>query len=143
VAPPTENKKEEKRTFPWWSGSGNQSNKKQTSGTRSEGPGKSSPPPTGASKKPQTSNVPALSMWTQNADGSVVGFVSNSEDFRTGTKITTSPVSGSAKAGTVVTTVSGSRYRLGQIGITKTIETNKGKSSSERKPPFSLFGNKK
>jgi hypothetical protein len=59
--------------------------------------------------------TPSLSMWTQNPDGTITGFISNSKDFRTGTKITTSPVKKGPKAGTVVTTGSGSQYRLGLI----------------------------
>ena len=72
---------------------------------------------TGAATKKADAKVgsPSLSMWTQNLDGSITGFISNSKDFRTGTKITTSPVKKGAKAGTVVTTGSGSQYRLGLI----------------------------
>jgi hypothetical protein len=69
-----------------------------------------------ASKKADAKQgTPSLSMWAQNLDGSITGFISNSKDFRTGTKITTSPVKKGAKAGTVVTTGSGSQYRLGLI----------------------------
>jgi hypothetical protein len=46
--------------------------------------------------------------------GSITGVISNSKDFRTGTKITTSPVK-DAKAGKIVTTESGSQYKLGLI----------------------------
>jgi hypothetical protein len=71
---------------------------------------------TSATKKADAKEgKPSLSMWTQNPDGSITGFISNSKDFRTGTKITTSPVKKGAKAGTVVTTGSGSKYRLGLI----------------------------
>jgi hypothetical protein len=72
---------------------------------------------TGAATKKADAKVgaPSLSMWTQNLDGSITGFISNSKDFRTGTKITTSPVKKGAKAGAVVTTGSGSQYRLGLI----------------------------
>lgn len=103
------------------------------------GPGKISPPPIRASKKPQTSDVPALSMWTQNEDGSIMGLISNSKEFRTGSKITTSPVSSSAKAGTIVTTVSGSRYKLGLIGNAKKKETTK---ESEPSTLSFFFGTK-
>ena len=63
-------------------------------------------------KAPPPANVPVLSQWRQNADGSIVGKVSNSKGFRAGTEITTSPVKKGAKAGTVVTTGSGSKYYL-------------------------------
>jgi len=67
----------------------------------------------GATQKPAaTSDVPVVSNFTQNADGSITGIVSNSKNFRTGTKITTSPVKNGAKAGDIVTTSSGSKYRL-------------------------------
>merc|ERR1712071_525553 len=57
-------------------------------------------------------NIPVLSKFKQNPDGSITGRVSNSKSFKTGTKITTSPVKSGARAGTVVKTGSGSRYRL-------------------------------
>jgi hypothetical protein len=56
--------------------------------------------------------VPTLSQWTQNADGSITGKVSNSKGFRNGTEITTSPVRKGAKPGSVITTGSGSKYYL-------------------------------
>lgn len=65
-------------------------------------------------KKPiaKKDNIPILSRFTQNSDGSMTGIVSNSKDFRSGTKITTSPIKGKAVAGIVVKTSSGSQYRL-------------------------------
>lgn len=65
-------------------------------------------------KKPiaKKDNIPILSRFTQNSDGSLTGIVSNSKDFRSGTKITTSPIKGKAVAGIVVKTSSGSQYRL-------------------------------
>jgi len=67
----------------------------------------------GSSPKPAVaSDVPVVSNFTQNPDGSITGIVSNSKNFRTGTKITTSPVKKGAKAGDIVTTSSGSKYRL-------------------------------
>ena len=69
---------------------------------------------TGATKA-DPEEVPGLSMWTQNEDGTITGFINNSKDFRRGTKITTSAVPMGAKGGTVVTTKSGSRYRLAKV----------------------------
>lgn len=57
-------------------------------------------------------NIPVIGKFKQNADGSITGIVRNSKTFRTGTEITTSPVPRGAKAGTVVKTSSGSKYRL-------------------------------
>ncbi|KAL7519656.1 hypothetical protein ACHAWX_004416 [Stephanocyclus meneghinianus] len=57
-------------------------------------------------------DVPVVSKFTQNPDGSITGIVRNSKNFRNGTEITTSPVRRGAKAGEVVTTSSGSKYRL-------------------------------
>lgn len=73
--------------------------------------------PTGAPAKPVVQkappkNVPVLSKWKQNSDGSITGNVSNSPNFKPGTKVTTSPVPKGAKAGTVVKTISGSQYYL-------------------------------
>jgi len=56
--------------------------------------------------------IPVLTNWKQEADGSLTGSISNSKVFRVGQKITTSPVRKGAKAGSVVTTSSGSKYRL-------------------------------
>jgi hypothetical protein len=56
--------------------------------------------------------IPTLSNWKQEADGSITGNIRNSKMFREGQKITTSPIRKGAKAGTVVTTSSGSKYRL-------------------------------
>ena len=64
-------------------------------------------------KEAQTKDdIPILSQFTQNADGSLTGRVSNSKNFKNGTKITTSPVPRGAKAGQIVKTTSGSKYRL-------------------------------
>merc|ERR1711957_396403 len=72
-------------------------------------PKKAAPP----AKKAQVQDaIPQLSKWAQNSDGSITGLVSNSDNFRSGTKITTSPVRKGAKPGSVVKTGSGSQYRL-------------------------------
>ena len=75
---------------------------------------------------------PTLSMWTQNEDGAITGFISNSEEYRTGTKISTSPMKASAKAGTIVQTTSGSRYRLGLIAS----EDSPGEEESKKASPM-------
>merc|ERR1711862_370368 len=59
-------------------------------------------------------DIPSISRFVQNADGSITGRVTNSKTFRNGTEITTSPVKKGAKAGMVVTTLSGSKYLLKQ-----------------------------
>jgi hypothetical protein len=57
-------------------------------------------------------DIPVLSRWKQNADGSITGVVSNAKaKFQSGTTITTSPVKKGAKSG-LVKTGSGSQYRL-------------------------------
>jgi hypothetical protein len=56
--------------------------------------------------------IPIVSKFTQNNDGSITGIVRNSKSFKNGTEITTSPVKRGAKSGDVVTTSSGSKYRL-------------------------------
>ena len=67
---------------------------------------------TPAKKASVNDNIPVLARFKQNADGSITGTVSNSNNFRSGTVITTSPVPKGAKAGTVVKTSSGSQYKL-------------------------------
>ena len=68
----------------------------------------------GAPKKaaPVADNIPIVGKFRQNRDGSITGIVRNSKNFSNGTEITTSPVGRGAKAGDVVTTSSGSKYRL-------------------------------
>lgn len=63
-------------------------------------------------RKAAADNTPVLSKWKKNADGSITGRISNSKNFKAGTQITTSPIRGIAKAGAVVKTGSGSKYRL-------------------------------
>lgn len=65
-----------------------------------------------AAKISAPAGVPTLARWTQNADGSVTGFISGSPNFRKNTKITTSPIKGKASVGAVVQTGSGSKYFL-------------------------------
>lgn len=61
---------------------------------------------------PVADDIPIISKFRQNADGSITGSVRNSKSFRSGTEITTSAVARGAKAGSVVITSSGSKYRL-------------------------------
>lgn len=70
-----------------------------------------------ASKTPspqqKLEKVPVLSRWVQNPTSrTITGDISGSKNFRNGTRITTSPVRGKAKAGAVVRTGSGSQYLL-------------------------------
>jgi len=94
-------------------GFGTKSVKKPTNKTKKQAPKrvyKKAPPKKKAA--PVVGGIPVLSRWRQNKDGSLTGYVSNSSSFRTGTRITTSPVPKGAKGGSVVRTGSGSRYRL-------------------------------
>ena len=61
---------------------------------------------------PTAIEIPEVSRWKQNRDGSITGLIYNSKSFKDGTKVTTSPVPRSAKAGTTVKTESGSQYSL-------------------------------
>lgn len=67
-----------------------------------------------AAKKsaPVADNIPIIGKFKQNADRSITGIVRNSKSFPVGTEITTSPVPRGAKSGSIVTTSSGSKYRL-------------------------------
>ena len=65
-----------------------------------------------ASTPTKNDGIPVLKNWSQEADGAITGNISNSKVFRVNQKITTSPVPKGAKAGSVVTTSSGSKYRL-------------------------------
>jgi hypothetical protein len=63
----------------------------------------------------QNSDIPQLAKWRRTPDGRITGYVAGSTSkYRLGTKITTSRIKGQKiKAGVIVTTGSGSRYRLG------------------------------
>ena len=61
---------------------------------------------------PAAGNIPVVSRFRQNQNGSITGIVTNSKNFRNGTEITTSPVKRGAKVGDVVVTSSGSKYKL-------------------------------
>jgi len=62
----------------------------------------------------QDNAIPTIKNWEQEADGSITGYITNSPNFREGQTITTSPIKGSgiARAGSIATTISGSKYRL-------------------------------
>ena len=66
----------------------------------------------GGGSKPAASNISTISNFRQNRDGSITGIVKNAKGFKDGTNITTSPVKKGAKKGEVVTTSSGSKYKL-------------------------------
>lgn len=59
-------------------------------------------------------DIPQLAKWQKTPDGRITGYVSQSTaKFRRGTKITTSRIKGQTiRAGVIITTLSGSQYRL-------------------------------
>ena len=93
--------------------------------------------------------LPTISSWIRNTDDSIVGVIDNSPDFESGTEIWTAPVVetttkrlGFGRKTTVVTTLSGSRYRLigeGEIASpgTKLEDLFKG-ASLKSAPGFEL-----
>ena len=82
--------------------------------------------------KANIEDCPSLSMWVQNSDGSITGYISNSPDYLTGTRVTTSSLKARASENSVVTTQSGSNYRLG----TELKEEAKPSSPSAAKLPL-------
>ena len=63
--------------------------------------------------QPKSENLPLLSDWKQNKNGSITGVVSNREGFEDGTWITTSTITTrNVKPGSIVTTSGGSKYKL-------------------------------
>lgn len=71
--------------------------------------------PTQQIKKATTApnGIPTISGWKLNGDGSISGRISGSTNFKQGELITTSPISsGRIDSGSVVQTVSGSKYFL-------------------------------
>ena len=57
-------------------------------------------------------DIPQVTRWKQNPDGSITGYIYKSKNFKDGTRVTTTPVAKGAKAGTVVKTRSGTQYSL-------------------------------
>ncbi len=58
--------------------------------------------------------IPIISSWGQTPEGSIHGFISKSPNFEDGAYIITTPVEKGAKGGSIVTTASGSQYRLSE-----------------------------
>lgn len=85
-----------------------------------------------ATSKSAPRGVPILNKWRQNRDGSITGFISGSNAFSEGESITTSPITGSAKDGAVVKTVSGSKYFLSPISSKETEVDAKAKAQEEK-----------
>ena len=92
-------------------------------------------------------NVPQLAKWTRTPDGRITGWISQASGgrYKMGTKITTSPIEGNiAKPGMTVTTVSGSKYRLGMPAARKTLDASSdsinSRSDSRSSPMGSFFG---
>lgn len=56
--------------------------------------------------------VPTINKWKKNSDGSVTGLISGSKAFGDGESITTSPLTSDPSEGTIVVTISGSKYFL-------------------------------
>jgi len=57
--------------------------------------------------------VPVMKRWRKNRDGSITGFISGSNAFSAGEKVTTSPIGkGELQSGNVIQTQSGSKYFL-------------------------------
>eukprot|EP00980_Cylindrotheca_fusiformis_P000211 scaffold42_cov133-Cylindrotheca_fusiformis.AAC.8 len=93
-------------------------------------------------KRPQPDGtpVPTISLWSQNDDGTIAGVIENSNNFNSGVRITTSPVLGKVRAGTIITTVSGSRYKLGEAEKS----TGGGETASELlQKTIQFFGKKR
>jgi hypothetical protein len=57
--------------------------------------------------------VPELRQWQQNEDGSITGYIFNSSFYKDGSQLTTSPVPYNVTGNSVVETLSGSKYSLG------------------------------
>lgn len=67
----------------------------------------------GSTKKTEVKvELPILTQWIENTDGTISGLVKNKQNV-TGMKITLNPTRRGAKAGSVVRTGSGGGYRLG------------------------------
>jgi len=75
---------------------------------------------TSSTKKTEVkTEVPILTQWIENADGTISGLVKNKQKVNDGTKITLNPTRRGAKAGSVVRTDDGEQYRLGLMQPSK------------------------
>jgi hypothetical protein len=63
--------------------------------------------------------IPILYNWKQCDDGSITGNIRGSPNFRNGATISTSAITQGAHGGTIVTTLSGSRYFLEELTTIK------------------------
>ena len=80
-----------------------------TSAVASTSPGKS----TGNNQRNTIeTSIPTIESWAQTPEGSIHGFIYGSTTFDDGAYIITTPVEGGAQGGYVITTSSGSQYRL-------------------------------
>ena len=82
--------------------------------------------------------VPVISKWKQGRDGSITGVIRGSGAFRDGDPVTTSPITGKAVGGTVVTTKSGSKYFLD--GGAPSAPQKTAPAAPKGSGTFSLFG---
>jgi hypothetical protein len=57
-------------------------------------------------------DMPTITSWAQTPEGSIHGFIYGSPSFEDGAYIITTPVGKGALGGSIVTTASGSKYRL-------------------------------
>ena len=64
------------------------------------------------------SNIPTINQWVVEPDNGIQGLVSNSPNFDDGDNISTSPIVGVPGRNKVVTTINGSKYRLGSPAAT-------------------------
>jgi hypothetical protein len=86
-------------------------------------------------------NIPQLAKWTKTPDGRITGYITESTGkFKMGTKITTSRIKGQViKAGVIVTTGSGSQYRLGlplSLAPVSTSSSESFRGSAKQSFPF-------
>ena len=63
-------------------------------------------------------NVPIMRKWKQNANGSISGIISGSDEYKEDEFVTTSPMKGTPTANKVATTKNGSKYFLEGVGTT-------------------------
>lgn len=73
-------------------------------------------PPKGSLFFMSPKNVPILSNWKQNVDGSISGRISGSDEYNENEFVTTSPMKGDPAANKTAITLNGSKYFLEGVG---------------------------
>ena len=88
--------------------------------------------------------IPTIQFWSLTSDGEITGSVTNydGDNFAEGEQITTSLILNKSglRNGSIVTTSSGSKYRLGKKEVSRTVAIEEPPKKKKRPAPFGSVG---